>query len=187
MITMWSRNLRPSTLRHCTSRPSTTPLNRQHMYAMGRAVHVLVVQFILSSLICLPPKAKLSKVTIPMAVVTVIPHLSLGWLLAHSLVGIVHSWWLFSFRKEILRDGRVSGGFLMWLGFGTQTCLWGGAFGGSSNTPSLTTGSMGLGGVILINLGVVEGFSLEFKSLNSQPCHRHFHPSHLKQSLHPML
>jgi hypothetical protein len=55
-------------------------------------------------LISLSPKAKLNKVTIPMAVVTVIPHLSLGWLLAHSLVGMVHSRWLFGFRKEILRD-----------------------------------------------------------------------------------
>jgi hypothetical protein len=80
------------------------PLNRWHMYAMGRVVHVLVVQLVLSPLISLPPKAKLSKVTIPMAIVIVIPHLSLGWLLAHSLVGMVHSWWLFSFRKGILRD-----------------------------------------------------------------------------------
>jgi hypothetical protein len=38
-----------------------------------------------------------------MAVVTVIPHLSLGWLL-HSLVGMVHSWWLLGSRKGILRD-----------------------------------------------------------------------------------
>jgi hypothetical protein len=68
---------------------------------MGWTVHVLVVQLILSPLISLSPKAKLSKVTIPMAVVTVIPHLSLGWLLAHSLMG---SWWLFGFRKGILRD-----------------------------------------------------------------------------------
>jgi hypothetical protein len=61
------------------------------MYAMGRAIHVLVVQLVLSPLISLTPKTKLNKVTIPMAVVTVIPHLSLGWLLAHSLMGIVHS------------------------------------------------------------------------------------------------
>jgi hypothetical protein len=56
------------------------------MYTMGRAVHVLVVQLILSPLISLLPKAKLNKVTIPMGIVTVIPHLSLGWLLAHFLV-----------------------------------------------------------------------------------------------------
>jgi hypothetical protein len=67
-------------------------LNRQHMYAMGRVVHVLVVQLILPSLISLPPKAKLNKVTITMAIVTVIPHLSLGWLLAHFLMGLCHSW-----------------------------------------------------------------------------------------------
>jgi hypothetical protein len=61
------------------------------MYAMGQAVHVPVVQLILSPLISLPLEAKLNKVTIPMAVVIVIPHLSLGWLLAHSLVGMIHS------------------------------------------------------------------------------------------------
>jgi hypothetical protein len=74
------------------------------MYAMGRAVHIPVVQLVLSPFISLAPKAKLSKMTIPMAVVTVIPHLSPGWLLARSLVGMVHSWWLFGFRKGILRD-----------------------------------------------------------------------------------
>jgi hypothetical protein len=104
--TTGSHNLRPSTLRHCTSWPSTVPLNRPRMYAMGRAVHVLVVQLVLSPLISLPSKAKLSKVTIPMAVLIVIPHLSLRWLLAHSLVGMVHSWWPFGIRKGILRDVR---------------------------------------------------------------------------------
>ena len=68
------------------------------------AVHVPVVQLILSPLISLPPKAKLSMMTNPLAVVIVIPHLSLGWLLAHSLVGMVHSWWLFGFKKGIVRD-----------------------------------------------------------------------------------
>ena len=86
--TTWSRSLRPSTLWHCTSRPSTVPLNRRYMYAKRWAVHVSVVQLVLTPLISLPPKAKLSKVTIPMVVVTVIPHLSLGWWLVHSLVGI---------------------------------------------------------------------------------------------------
>jgi hypothetical protein len=62
------------------------------MYAMGRTIHVPVVQLILPPLISLPPEAKLNKMTIPMAIVTVIPHLSLRWLLAHSLVGMVHSW-----------------------------------------------------------------------------------------------
>ena len=45
------------------------------MYAMGQAVHVPVVQLILSPLISLSPKAKLSKVTIPMAVFIVKPAL----------------------------------------------------------------------------------------------------------------
>jgi hypothetical protein len=138
------------------------------MYAMGRAVYVPVVQLVLSPLISLPPKAKLSKVVIPIAVFIVIPHLSLGWLLAHSLVGMVHSWWLFGFRKgSSAMFGRVSSGFLRWFSFGTQTYFWGGALRGSSNTPSFTVGSVGLGGLILNNLGVVEGFSLGFKPLNS--------------------
>jgi len=74
------------------------------MYTMGQVVHVLVVQLVLSPLISLPPKTELGNVTIPMAAVIVIPHLSLGLLLAHSLVGMVHSWWFFGFRKGILRD-----------------------------------------------------------------------------------
>ena len=72
------------------------------MYAMGRAVHVSVVQLVLSPLISLPPKAELSKVTIPMVEIIMIPHPSLGQLLV--LKDMVHSWWLFGFRKEILRD-----------------------------------------------------------------------------------
>jgi len=63
--------------------------------------------------------------------------------------------------------GRVSSGFLRWLGFENQACFRGGAFGGSSNTPSLVIGKVGLGRVILINLGVVVGFSLGFKPLYS--------------------
>jgi hypothetical protein len=39
------------------------------MYTMGRVVHVPVVQLILLPLISLSPKAKLNKVTIPMAIV----------------------------------------------------------------------------------------------------------------------
>jgi len=74
------------------------------MYATGWAVHVLIVQHVLSPLISLPPKAKHNKVTIPMAILTMIPYLSLGWLLVHSLVGMVYSWWLFGFRKGIVRD-----------------------------------------------------------------------------------
>ena len=55
------------------------------MYAMWRTVHVLVVQLVLVPLISLPPKAKLSKVTIPMAVVTVKPHRPLSWVVVGSL------------------------------------------------------------------------------------------------------
>jgi hypothetical protein len=63
--------------------------------------------------------------------------------------------------------GRVSSEFLRWFGFGTQTYFWGGALAGSSNTPSFTVGLVGLGGLFLINLGGVEGFSLGLKPLNS--------------------
>ena len=80
------------------------PPNRRHMYTMGQGIHVSVVQLVLSPLISLPPKVELSKVTIPMVVVVVIPHLSLGWWLVHSLAGMVHSWWLFGSRKGILKD-----------------------------------------------------------------------------------
>ena len=83
--TSWYRNLRPSTLRHCTSRPSAGPLNRQHMYAMGWVVHVLVVQLVFSPLISLPPKAKLSKVTIPMAIFIVKPAL--------KVMEVAKRWW----------------------------------------------------------------------------------------------
>jgi hypothetical protein len=135
---------------------------------MGRAVHILVFLLVLSPLISLPPKAKTQQGDHPYVVVTIIPDLSLGWLLAHSLVGMVHlGGFLALERGSSEMFGRVSSGFLRWLGFRTQTCFWGGAFGGSSNTPSLKIGSIGLGGVILINLGVVKGFSLGFKPLNS--------------------
>jgi hypothetical protein len=99
------------------------------MYIMGRAVHVPVVQLILSPLISLPPKTKLSKLTIPMAVVIVIPYLSLSgcWL---TLLWI---WFTLGGLLALGREfsemfGRVSSGFLKWLGFGTQTCFWDGAF-----------------------------------------------------------
>jgi hypothetical protein len=52
------------------------------MYAMARVVHIPVVQLILLSLISLPPKAKLIKVTIPMAVVMVTP---LSWVIINPL------------------------------------------------------------------------------------------------------
>jgi len=74
------------------------------MYAMGRTVHIPVVQLVLAPLISLPPKAKLSQMTISMAIVTVVPHLSLGWWLTHSLVDVVHSLRLFGFRKGCTRD-----------------------------------------------------------------------------------
>jgi hypothetical protein len=131
MTTTWSRNLRPSTLRHCTSRPSTMPLNRRHMYAMGRAIHVPVVQLVLSSLISLPPKVELSKmtippkvevrkVTIPMVVVIVISYLSLcGWFT------ILWVWFThggsYLGRRSSEMFGRVSSEFLRLFDFGTQT------------------------------------------------------------------
>jgi hypothetical protein len=77
------------------------------MYTTGRVVHVLIVHFHLTPLIPLPLKAKLSKVTPFMTILTVIPHHSLG-MLVHSLVGMVHSWrWVLCFQKGFLRDGRI--------------------------------------------------------------------------------
>jgi len=70
---------------------------------MWWVVHVPVVQLVLAPLISLPPKTKLNQVTIPMAILTMIPHLSLGRLLAHSLVGIHFGGWLV-LRKGFLRD-----------------------------------------------------------------------------------
>ena len=76
------------------------------MYTMGRAVHVLIVHFHLTPLIPLPLKAKLSKVTLFMAILTVIPHHSLG-LLVHYLVGMAHSWWrLLRSWRGFSRDSR---------------------------------------------------------------------------------
>jgi hypothetical protein len=54
-------------------------------------------------------------------------------------------------------SGRVSSVFLRWLGFRTHTCFYGGAPTGSSITPSLTW-VIGIGGMLLISLEVVEGF-----------------------------
>ena len=89
--TAWSRKLRPSTLRLCTPRPGNAPLNKRYMYAMRWAVHVPVVQLVLVPLISLPSKTKLNQVTIPMAMLAMIPHLS--WEVVGSLSCCGSLWW----------------------------------------------------------------------------------------------
>lgn len=49
------------------------------------------------------------QVTIPMAILKVIPYLSPGWSV-HPLVGMVHSWWLLRvFERDMIRS--------VWIGF----------------------------------------------------------------------
>lgn len=72
---------------------------------MERVVHVLIIHRNIMSLIPIPMKAKLGMVTLPIVILTVDPHLSLG-LLVHSPEVMVHSWWrMLSSRKGFLRDG----------------------------------------------------------------------------------
>lgn len=57
----------------------------------------------------------------------------------------------------------VSSGFLKWFGSRIHICFLGRTFGGSTNSPYLVVGVIGLVGVILVSLEVVEGFSFDFK------------------------
>jgi hypothetical protein len=66
--------------------------------------------------------------------------------------------------KGVTMSGRVSSVFLRWLGFGHHL---GGALTYSTNTPSLTTGVVDLGGVILTSLEVSGCFSHRLKPLHS--------------------
>jgi hypothetical protein len=73
------------------------------MNNMRKAVHVLFAWLRNPPLISLPPKAKCSKMPIPLTIVTMEPHLSLGWGLFVSF-GIFG--WLRGSRKGITRDVR---------------------------------------------------------------------------------
>jgi hypothetical protein len=135
------------------------------MNNMRKAVHVLSAWLRNPSLISLPPKAKCSKMPIPLTIVTMEPHLSLGWGLFVSF-GIFG--WLRGSRKGITRDVRkgikcVIEVVRFW---NTRLFFLGGALTGSYITPSLT-GVIGLGGVILISLGGAKGFSKGFNPLHS--------------------
>jgi hypothetical protein len=53
----------------------------------------------------LPPKTKCLQVPIPLAILIVVPHLSLRWKL---VMGLGHLGWQWCSRKEIIRDVKQS-------------------------------------------------------------------------------
>jgi hypothetical protein len=72
------------------------------MNTMRRVVHVLPTQLRNPPLISLPPKAKISQMPIPLIILIMEPHLSLGWIL-HVGGGFLFVW-LRSSRKGITKD-----------------------------------------------------------------------------------
>jgi hypothetical protein len=101
--TMWSYSLRPSNLRNNISRPNIMPLNRRDMLTMRRVTHVPTCQLKTASPIPFTSKEKHKQVTIPLAILKVVPHLSLS--LKWSLfIGMGHLGWLWCSRKGITRD-----------------------------------------------------------------------------------
>jgi hypothetical protein len=72
------------------------------MNTMRGAVHVLPAQLRNPPLISLPPKAKRSQMPIPLTILTMVPHLSLGWIL--FVGGGFLFGWLRGSRKGITRD-----------------------------------------------------------------------------------
>ena len=100
------------------------PLSRRYTYTVIRVVHFPIVQLALLPLISLPPETKLSKVTIHLTILTMVPHLSLRWfVLSFSWVWFTLVGCLVLGRRSSEMFGRVSSGFLRWLGLGTQTCF----------------------------------------------------------------
>ena len=98
----WSLLPRPSSKTQSTSRSRRTSLNRLSMNTMRRAVHVLHVRLRNPPLISLPPKAKISQMSIPLTILIIEPHLSLGWIL---LVGGGFPFrWLRGSRKGTTRN-----------------------------------------------------------------------------------
>jgi hypothetical protein len=99
--TMWSLCLRPRSKRQSTSRPHRTSLGRRIMNTMRGVIHVPSARLKNPLLICLPPKAKSSQMPIPLTIVTMESHLSLGW---NLFVGVGLFGWLWRSRKWITRD-----------------------------------------------------------------------------------
>jgi hypothetical protein len=97
-------------------------------------IQIMVPHLKLSPLIPLPPIAKLSKVTISLAILTVIPHHSPWGLLVHLLGWFGHSWWRLMLRKGFLRDVWKS---VKWVPevvwFGKPHLFWRWSFWGLSN------------------------------------------------------
>jgi hypothetical protein len=100
-----------------------TSLNRMSMNTMRGAVHVLPARLRNPPLISLPPKAKGSKMPIPLTILKMVPHLSLGWIL--FVGGGFRFGWLRGSRKGIARDVRICVKCVpeMVIGFGSHTCF----------------------------------------------------------------
>jgi hypothetical protein len=77
-----------------TSRPSRMSLSRKIMNTMGGVAHVPTAQLRTLPLISLPPKAKISQMTLPLTIITMKSHLSLRWSL---FVGFGIFGWLRTF------------------------------------------------------------------------------------------
>jgi hypothetical protein len=75
------------------------------MYTMRRVAHVLPTHLKTPPLISLPTKAKLSQLTIPLTILTMVLHLSLGW---NMFVGVGLFGWLSCSRNGITTDIRQS-------------------------------------------------------------------------------
>jgi hypothetical protein len=71
-------------------------------------IHVLVVRLKPVLFIPLPPKAKLSKVTIPMTILTVEHHLSPRLMVLSSRDVVHSSMWLLRLRRGFFKDVKKS-------------------------------------------------------------------------------
>jgi hypothetical protein len=73
------------------------------MNTMRKAVHVLSTRLRNPPIICLLTKAKGSQIPIPLTIVIMEPHLSLGW---NLFAGVGVFGWLWCSKKGITRDVR---------------------------------------------------------------------------------